>query len=221
MNKIKKNIPKEIAKSLLDIKAITLRPQKPFKYTSGLLGPVYTDNRIIISYPKVRSQIIDAYIEVIKKEIGLKNVDLLSGTATAAIPHAAFISQKMNLPMVYVRGSKKGHGKENQIEGVVEDGQKTVVIEDHISTSGSLVGNVRAIRRAKGTVNYAIATTTYQFPIADKSFKEVDIKVLTLTTFPIILDVALGMKYINAKDKHLVEDWLDDPKGWAKRHGFE
>ncbi len=216
-----KNMAIETAKLLLKIKAVSIRPQKPFKFVSGILSPIYTDNRIIISYPKVRKKIIAFYIEIIKKKIGLDKVDLLSGTATAAIPHAAFIAQKLNLPMVYVRGSKKGHGKENQIEGVVEKGQKAVVIEDLISTGSSLIGNVKAIRRAGAKVRYAITTTTYLMKKAEQNFKRNKIKVYSLTDFKKTVDVAVKRKYIEQKDRDLVLQWVKDPKNWGKKFGFE
>lgn len=215
-----KNIANKTAELLLDIKAIEIKPKKPFKFTSGILSPIYIDNRIIISYPKVRDKIINYYIWVIKNKIGFKNVELLSGTATAAIPHASFIAQKLNLPMVYVRDAKKGHGKQNQIEGIVKKGQKVVIIEDHISTAGSLISNIRAVRRAKGKVRYGVATTTYLMKKAFDSFKNEKIKVFTLTDFNEIINTAISKKLINKNDKDLVLDWAKDPKNWGKKYGF-
>ncbi len=216
-----KQIAYKTAELLLNINAISLRPRKPFKFTSGILSPIYIDNRIIISHPKIRKQIINFYIKLIKEKIKLDNVELLSGTATAAIPHAAFISQKLNLPMVYVRDTKKGHGKENQIEGEVEKGQKVVIIEDHISTGGSLIGNTKSIRKAGGKVKYAVATTTYLMKKAEVTFKKFKIKVFTLTDFKQIIDVAIKKKYIKKEDKDLVLSWAKDPKNWGKKFGFE
>lgn len=215
------NISKKTAELLLGIKAIDLRPKKPFRFTSGILSPIYIDNRIVMSFPKVRNKIIGFYIKVIKEKIGLTKVNLLSGTATAAIPQAAFIAQKLNLPMVYVRGTKKGHGKENQIEGVVKKGQKLIVIEDHISTGGSLVGNVKAIRAAKGIVKYAVVTTTYLMKSAAESFKKSKIRVLSLTDFKEIIEVAIKKGYLKEKDRDLVLKWAENPKNWGKKFGFE
>ena len=209
------------AQLLLKIKAVLLRPQKPFRYTSGILSPIYIDNRLIISYPSVRQKIVRFYVQVLKTQIGLTNIDLLSGTATAAIPHTAFVAQKLKLPMVYVRDTKKGHGRENQIEGVVKKGQKVVIIEDHISTGGSLLGNVRAIRSAGGRVKYAVATTTYLFKTADQAFKKAKIKVFTLTNFKDIVDVAVKEGYMKEKHRHLVLEWAYNPQAWGKRFGYE
>lgn len=221
MVNVSQNISKKTAELLLSIKAIALRPREPFKYTSGIFSPIYIDNRTAISYPKVREKIIDFYIKAIKEKIGLKNVDLLSGTAIAAIPPAAFIAQKLNLPMVYVRETRKGHGKKNQVEGVVRRGQKILIIEDHISTGGSLVRNVEAIRGVGGRVNYAIATTTYSMKLAEANFKKAKIKVFTLTNFKEIIEVAIKKKYIKEKDRNLVFRWAEDPKNWGKKFGFE
>jgi orotate phosphoribosyltransferase len=166
-------------------------------------------------------KIISFYIKIIKEKIGLKNINLLSGTAMATIPQTAFIAQKLNLPMVFVRDSKKGHGKQNQIEGVVKRGQKVLVIEDHVSTGGSTVGNVKAIRDTGGRVKYAIATTTYLMKKAQESFNEDKVKVFYLTDFNKIIDVAVKQKYIKPKDKELVLEWAKDPSGWGKKFGFE
>ncbi len=210
----KKNV--NIAKNLLDIKAISLRPHKPFKFTSGILSPIYIDNRITISYPDLRDKIIAQYIKIIKNDIGLDNIDVVSGTATAAIPHAAFIAQKLNLPMVYVREKKKGHGKENQIEGVVKKGQKVLVIEDHISTGGSLIGNTKAIRNAGGKVSYAIANTNFLMIKAAQNFKKLDIKVFSITDFETIVTTAVKTGYLKDKDKELVLSWASNPEKWGR-----
>lgn len=216
-----KTIAQKTAEHLLEIKAIMLRPNKPFRFTSGILSPVYIDNRIIISYPKIREKIISYYIKTIKEKIGLSNVDLISGTAMAAIPHAAFISQKLGLPMVFVRDTKKGHGRQNQIEGVVKKNQKVLIIEDHISTGGSTLGNIKAIRAAGGKVKYAIATTTFLMKKAENNFKKSKVKVFTLTDVNEIIETAIKKKLIKIKNKEMVLQWSKDPIGWGKKFGFE
>ncbi|MFC1711223.1 orotate phosphoribosyltransferase [Patescibacteria group bacterium] len=214
-------IAQTTAKMLLEIKAISIRPKNPFVFTSGILSPIYIDNRIVMSRPKTRKKIISFYLNILKNKIGLSNIDLLSGTATAAIPHAAFISQKLNLPMIYVRGKKKGHGKENQVEGLIKKGQKVVVIEDHISTGGSLIGNLRAVRKAGGKVKYAVSTTTFLFKKADNAFKKEKIKVFTLTNFKEIIEIAVKNDIIKASDREMVLEWNQNPKKWGKKYGFE
>jgi len=216
-----KTIAQKTAEHLLDIKAIMLRPNKPFRYTSGILSPVYIDNRIIISYPKIRQKIISYYIKTIKEKIGIANAQLVSGTAMAAIPHAAFISQKLNLPMVFVRDTKKGHGRQNKIEGIVEKNQKTIIIEDHISTGGSTIGNIKAIRASGGKVKYAIATTTFLMKKAENNFKKAKIKVFTLTDINEIIKIAIQRKTIKKEDKAVIVQWSKNPPAWGKKFGFE
>ncbi len=210
-----KKIARHTAELLLDINAISVQPDKPFTFTSGVKSPIYIDNRYTISFPKVREQIVDYYVQVLKQEIGLKNIDLLSGTSTAAIPWAAFIAQKMKLPMVYVRGKKKGHGKQRQIEGKIEPGQKTVVVEDHISTGGSLIENATAVRQEKAEVKYAIAATTFLFKEATKKFKKEKIQVITLTDFKTIIDIAVERGLVKKEDKATVLEWNKNPRAWG------
>jgi len=218
---VDKKKAKETAKFLLDINAISIKPRNPFKFTSGILSPIYIDNRLVMSFPRVRKKIIEFYVKIIREKIGLKNIDLLSGTATAAIPHTAFLSQKLNLPMIYVRDTKKGHGKENQIEGKVRKGQKVLVIEEHVSTGGSLIGNVKAVRDAGGRVKYAIVTTTFLMEAAKKNFEKEKVKVFTITDFEVIIDTAIKYDFMKEKDRKLVREWAKNPKSWGRKFGFE
>lgn len=210
-----KNIAYKTAKLLLDINAISLRPHQPFEFTSGIKSPIYIDNRLIISYPEVRNKIVGYYIQLIKEKISIDKVQLLSGTSTAAIPWAAFTAQKMNLPMIYVRSKKKKHGKETQIEGKINAGQKTIVIEDHISTGGSLIENAETVRRNKGIVNYALAITTYLFHEAKEKFKQKKIKVIYMTDFETIINVAVEKGFLKEKDKKMVLSWNKNPRKWG------
>lgn len=212
---------KRAAELLLNINAITIKPRNPFKFTSGILSPIYIDNRLVMSFPKVRKKIIEFYVQIIKEKIGLDKIDLLSGTATAAIPHTAFLSQRLNIPMIYVRDTKKGHGKENQIEGKISKGQMVLVIEEHVSTGGSLIGNVKAVRDAGGKVDFAIVTTTFLIDAADENFKKEKVKVFTITDFEVIIDTAIKNNFMMKKDRKIVREWAKDPKGWGKKFGFE
>lgn len=137
-----------VAQILIDTHAVSFRFNPPFTYTSGLKSPIYLDNRVIMSYPDKRKKIIDYYVDLIREHVA--EVDYISATATAAIPQGAWIAERLNLPMVYCRSSKKGHGKENQIEGYLKKGSRVVIIEDHISTAGSSVENAEAIRALGG-----------------------------------------------------------------------
>jgi orotate phosphoribosyltransferase len=214
-------IAKHVSKLLLTIKAVTINTKKPYRYTSGMLAPMYTDNRLIMSYPKVWNKIIDYYIEAIEKVIGKKHVEVLSGTATAAIPHAAALATRMKLPMVYVRSSKKEHGKENQIEGTFKKGSKVLVIEDLISTGGSAKTNADAVRGEGGTVHHCLAITTSTLHAFEPIMKEAKLTLHTLTNVAVTLDVAAGENYITAKQKKIAQEFFVDPKNWGKKMGFE
>ena len=143
---MKKNISKNVANLLLEIGAMTFRFDPPYTYTSGLKSPVYLDNRLIISYPDVRRQIIDYYVETIKSEIGINKVDWISATASAAIPHGAWVAERLNLPMVFVRPSTKTYGKGGKVEGFLKKGSHVLIVEDHISTAESVSDNANSIR---------------------------------------------------------------------------
>ncbi len=208
----------KVAKILLEIKAITLNTKKPYKYSSGILSPVYTDCRILMAYPKYRRIIRDLYI----KNLSLKgSFNLIAATATAGIPHGAWIAEKINLPMVYVRGSAKDHGKGNQIEGLVKKGQKSAVIEDLISTGGSSSTTADAVRKAGGKVTYVFSIFTYGMDVAKDNFKKNKLKLISLTNFPTVVEVAEKIGYINKKDKNIILEWTKNPASWGKKMGFE
>ena len=153
-----------VAKALLDIHAVTLNPDQPFTWASGLKSPIYTDNRLTISYPEVRQAIFNGMVEQIK--LHFSAADVIAGTATAGIPHAAWVAQNMELPMIYVRTKPKDHGQGKQIEGVLKEGQKVVVIDDLISTGGSVLNAVRAVNNAGGKVIGVVSVFTYDLPAA-------------------------------------------------------
>lgn len=208
----------KIAKLLLSIDAVTFSPKKPYKFTSGLLSPVYSDMRLLMSYPKERGVVINEMSKIIKK-LGIP--DVVAGTATAGIPHAAYVSEKLNIPMVYVRGKAKEHGKKSQIEGLFKKGQKAIIIEDLVSTAGSSVGTVTALKKENGKVKNIIAIFTYTMPVSYKNIKKAGVKLTTLTTFPEVLDMAVKLKKVKEKDREVVLEWLKNPAGWGKKMGFE
>jgi orotate phosphoribosyltransferase len=195
----------KIARLLLSIDGMTFRFDPPYTYTTGLKSPVYLDNRLIMSYPKVRKDIVNYYVEVIKKHIGLENVEYISATATAAIPQGAWVAEKLNLPMVYVRPQTKSYGKGGKVEGVFKKGAKVVIIEDHITTAQSVVGNAEAIRELGGKVIYCVATTTYETQKSKELLKEHKIKLISLTTGKIIVETALKQKKITKKEKESID----------------
>ena len=206
----------KVAKLLLSIGAMTFRFNPPFVYSSGLKSPVYLDNRLVMSYPKIRTQIIKFYIHIIKEQIGIENVDVISATATAAIPSGAWVAGSLNLPMVYVRPSTKAYGKGGKVEGVFKKGNKVLIIEDHVSTAESIVNNAQTIRELGGKVKYAVATTTYETERSNNTLKENKVTLLTLTTGKIVNEVALREKRISKEEKESVDTWLADPPNWAK-----
>lgn len=213
-------IAENISNATLHIKAVTFNIKKPYKYISGIFSPMYTDNRLIMSYPEAWEKVIEGYLHIIKTVVGVENIDVLSGTATAGIPHAAALAYILKKPMVYVRSSKKEHGKENLIEGTFTPGQKVLIIEDLISTGKSTAGNVEAVREAGGIVDSCVAITTSTVNAYDKTFEDMKVKLLTITNVSTTLDVAAREKYITDEDKKSVSEFLADSLNWGKNHGF-
>ena len=212
------NTKEKVAKILLNINAITLNPKKPYRYSSGILSPVYTDCRLLMSYPKERKFIVNLYAEEINKIGGF---DVIAGTATAGIPHAAWIAHKLNLPMIYVRGKTKDHGKGIQIEGKLNKKQNAAVIEDLISTGESSTETVRAIRKQGAYCSYIFSIITYGIAKSFKNFDSIGVRLISLTDFPAIIKVAEKLGYIKSKDKEMILDWSKNPLLWGKTMGFE
>ena len=202
----------EIAKLLLNIKAITLNLKEPYRYTSGLLSPVYCDNRLIISYPNKRKIIINAFLHLIEKN--RLRFDVVAGTATAGIPHAAWIADRLNIPMVYVRGKAKAHGKQNQIEGRLQNGQKALVVEDLISIGKSSIAVGLALRKCGSWVTDCVAIFSYQLPQAIQNFSEAHINCYTLSNFHTLVEVAVKENYITEKEKQKALAWSKNPEEW-------
>ncbi|BCJ86035.1 orotate phosphoribosyltransferase [Effusibacillus dendaii] len=201
-----------IAHMLLQIGAVTLRPQQPFTWTSGIKSPIYCDNRLTMAFPQVRDLIAAEFSNRINCEWGL--VDVIAGTATAGIPHAAFVAQKMCLPMAYIRSSAKGHGKENMIEGLIRPGQRVVVIEDLISTGGSSVKAAQAVRDAGAEVVGVAAIFTYGFEKATQTFADAGIPLRTLTSYDTLLEIAVEKGYIRQEELNLLAAWRTNPENW-------
>lgn len=212
------NSAEKVAKILLDIKAISLNPKKPFRYSSGILSPVYTDCRLLMGYPKERTLIRNSYVRMI---LAAGKFDCIAGTATAGIPHAAWVADKLRLPMVYVRGKAKDHGKGNQIEGQLKKKQKVAIIEDLISTGESSTETVRAIRREGAKSSCIFSIITYGMRKSEDNFKSNNIKLISLTDFPTVVKAAEKIGYIKAKDKEIILQWAKDPISWGKKMGFE
>ena len=198
-----------IAKDLLDIKAVFLRPNEPFTWASGIKSPIYCDNRLTLSYPNVRKDIENGLAKLIKDNF--PDANCLMGTATAGIAHAALVADILDLPMGYVRGGAKSHGRNNRIEGKVEPVMKVVVVEDLISTGGSSLECVEALREAGCEVIGLIAIFTYGLPKATTNFEAANCKYATLTDYDTLIEVAKQNNYIKDVDMEKLKAWKKDP----------
>ena len=205
-------LAKEIARDLLKIKAVYLKPEEPFTWASGIKSPIYTDNRVTLAYPETRTLIEDGFVEKIRAEF--PDVEVIAGTATAGIPHGAIIADKMNLPFAYIRSKPKDHGAGNQIEGRVAPGQKMVVIEDLISTGGSVLDAIAAAKREGADVIGAAAIFTYELPKADKNFNEAGVKLVNLSNYTELIHLAEQEGYINAEGLALLKRFKEDQENW-------
>ena len=198
-------LERKIAKHLLDIEAVALRPNDYFTWTSGIKSPIYCDNRITMSYPSIRREIAAGMVEVIKETYPA--VEVIAGTATAGIPHAAWVSELLDLPMIYVRDSAKKHGKTNQIEGRVLEGQKIVIIEDLISTGLSSLKVAKALREAGAEVLGVVAIFSYELTKAHEDFSQAGVEYITLTNYPVLVKEALDSEYIHQEDVEKLLEW--------------
>lgn len=207
------NVAQLLAKKLLSISAIQLQPDNPFTWASGWNSPIYTDNRQTLSFPDVRTFIKVELCRTIAENFG--DVQCVAGVATGAIAQGALVADELNLPYVYVRSSPKDHGMENLIEGRLKIGQKVVVIEDLISTGGSSLKAVEAIRAAGCEVVGMVAMFTYGFPMAEEAFERAGVKLITLSNYHALLDAAIETGYIKASDVEALAEWRKDPANWS------
>lgn len=206
-----------IAKHLLDIQAVFLRPNEPFTWASGIKSPIYCDNRLTLSYPKARKDVEAGLAKLVRDNF--PDCQCLMGTATAGIAHAALVAEILELPMGYVRGGAKSHGRNNRIEGKVIPGMKVVVVEDLISTGGSSLECVEALKEAGCEVLGLIAIFTYGLPKATINFNNADCKFVTLTDYDTLIGVAKENKYIKEEDTEKLKAWKKDPndKSWMQK----
>ena len=208
-----RTLEKLFAEKLLKVKAIKLQPSNPFTWASGWKSPFYCDNRKTLSYPTLRNFVKVEISRIILEKFG--QVDAIAGVATGAIAQGALVAEELNLPFVYVRSSPKDHGLENLIEGELRPGMKVVVIEDLISTGGSSLKAVEAIRRDGCEVIGMVASYTYGFPVAIEAFKNAKVELVTLTNFEAVREVAVKTGYINEEDVALLDAWREDPAHWT------
>lgn len=207
---------RRIAEGLLSVQAVTFSPEKPFRWASGLRAPIYCDNRVTISYPSVRRSIREGFEAVIDVE-GLAP-EIIVGTATAGIPHAAWLADRLDLPMAYVRSKPKSHGRGTQIEGRVAKGQRAVVIEDLVSTGGSSRVVVEALRESGVVVAAVLAIFSYGLEEAFETYAKLGMPLFTLTGFDALFAAATAGGKLSDFDVESIRDWRKDPHSWSDRH---
>lgn len=208
------NLKRDFASRLLQVKAIKLQPNNPFTWASGWLSPFYCDNRKTLSYPELRNYV---KLELVHKVLEcFPEAEVVAGVATGAIAQGALVADELNLPFVYVRSKPKDHGLENLIEGDLKPGMKVVVIEDLISTGGSSLKAVEAIRSNACEVIGMVASYTYGFPVAENAFREANVRLETLTDYEHVVAEALATGYISERDVDVLHDWRQAPDKWKK-----
>ena len=204
-----------ISDSLLQVRAIKLSNRDPFTWASGMRSPIYCDNRITLSYPKIRTYIRQQFVKAIQESFS--DADVVAGVATGAIAQGALVAQEMGLPFVYVRSESKKHGLENLIEGHVESGQSVVVVEDLVSTGKSSLQAVEALRKAGCKVVGMVAIFTYQLPVATENFKKEKCKLVTLADYDTMIGWAAENGYVKESDLASLKEWRKDPAAWAEK----
>ena len=202
----------EVARQLLQINAIKLSPQKPFTWTSGIQSPIYCDNRVALSYPKVRAYLIE---HLTRAAAGFPQFDAIAGVATAGIPHGAILADRMGLPFAYVRSKAKAHGRQNTIEGALEKGASVLVVEDLISTGGSSLQAVQALRAAGCEVVGVLAIFSYEFNQSVQAFAKAGCKLHTLSAYTALLNEAVARQYISGAELKTLQSWRENPEEWS------
>lgn len=204
---------KKVAKMLLEIDAIKLNVESPFTWASGWNSPIYCDNRLSLSYSGIRTFIKDKLVEAIKRSF--QNLEAVVGVATAGIPQGALVADALNLPFIYVRSKPKGHGMENMIEGKITPGQKVVVIEDLVSTGGSSLKAVDALRKNNFDVLGMVSIFTYGFSVAEKNFANASVKLISLSSYSDLIEEGLRLNYVTQEQISSLKKWREDPATWG------
>ncbi len=204
---------------LLAQNAVSLSPQKPFRYASGILSPIYCDNRILLTDPKSRNVIAEHFVELIKKQD--LQFDVICGVATGAIAWGVLVAEQLGKPFIYVRSEKKEHGKAQAVEGKLQEGQHVLIIEDLISTGQSSIKAIENVREAGGIVTECVAIFSYGMEKSRQAFNDAKCMLHTLTTLTTLLETAIHNNAITAQERDIVLDWTTDTAGWGKKHGFE
>ena len=207
------DIKKQFAQKLMDIKAIKLQPNDPFTWASGWKSPIYTDNRKTLGHPSLRSFVKLELCHVIQENF--PEADAVAGVATGAIAQGALVAEELGLPYCYVRPKPKDHGMGNQVEGEIKKGSKVIVVEDLISTGGSSLKAVAALREYGVEVIGMVASFTYGFPVAEEAFREAGVKLITLSDYNAVVEQAAETGYIKEEEKAVLAEWRKDPSVWG------
>ena len=206
------DIKKQFAQKLMDIKAIKLQPNDPFTWASGWKSPIYTDNRKTLGHPSLRSFVKLELCHVIQEQF--PEAEAVAGVATGAIAQGALVAEELGLPYCYVRPKPKDHGMGNQVEGEIKKGSKVIVVEDLISTGGSSLKAVAALREYGVEVIGMVASFTYGFPVAEEAFREAGVKLITLSNYDAVIEQAAETGYIKEEEKAVLAEWRKDPSVW-------
>ncbi|MFC6182299.1 orotate phosphoribosyltransferase [Lactiplantibacillus daowaiensis] len=205
-----------IATDLLSIQAVTLRPNDPFTWASGIHSPIYTDNRLTISYPEVRNHIANGIAAIIRDQY--PEAEVIAGVATAGIPHAAWVAQILDLPLIYVRSKPKDHGAGRQIEGVLKAGQKVVMLDDLISTGGSVLQAAKAVQAEGGDILAVGSVFSYQLDAATTNFAAAKLPLFSLSNYTTLIKVAHDANYIDDAGLASLHAWRQNPTTWGQQH---
>ena len=210
------DLARDVASALLSIKAVSLSPDQPFTWASGLHSPIYCDNRITLSDPRTRGLIAEGLATLVTENF--THVDVVAGTATAGIAHAALAADRLGTPMAYVRSAPKDHGKGNQIEGRIEPGSSVVMVEDLISTGGSVIEAAKAVERAGSTVAGVLAIFSYELERGHQAFAQTGWPLFTLSNYPTLIEVAAANQAITPDQLATLKTWSADPQAWSDAH---
>ena len=208
------DIAKQIAKSLLQINAIILQPNNPFKWAAGWNSPIYCDNRKTLSYPQIRTNIKQGLAAIVKNHY--KGANVIAGVATAGIPHGALVAEELGLPFIYVRSKAKEHGKQNQIEGCFEEGQSVILVEDLISSGKSSLDSAQVLKDAGMNVKGMVSIFTYGFDAAAENFKKAECEYVSLCDYSTLLPIAKEQQYVEESDLSVLNEWRDNPAIWKR-----
>ncbi|ERS33461.1 orotate phosphoribosyltransferase [Propionibacterium sp. KPL1844] len=210
------DLARDVASALLSIRAVSLSPDQPFTWASGLHSPIYCDNRITLSDPRTRGLIAEGLATLVTENFS--HVDVVAGTATAGIAHAALAADRLGTPMAYVRSAPKDHGKGNQIEGRIEPGSLVVMVEDLISTGGSVIEAAKAVERAGSTVVGVLAIFSYELERGHQAFAQTGWPLFTLSNYPTLIEVAAANQAITPDQLAALKTWSADPQAWSDAH---